>query len=388
MTMFKIAGSIIDFTDDPRFAENAEFRALFGDQLVLEKHASLSNGHFALVLRGHSDHKRFPLYNKIAAALSILHLKDYGKDLPEIFKKVAATHLQKAAKAYDLNFPAELAKLVDGSITTNTIDLEKIPEVKQAAAETDEEKLAAMANWWVNNEREMTLDERNTKANILVKKADALGYDVIEPRILAYNDKDRVGPLFKLAVKQRRQIMSDLGKKEAALEVDELFSDITVDHPRDAVERLKVYDSKYKLASYYSYGRILDPYRAVYTTSAPAKEAHDRTLGLQYKLQTMAAEGGDLHAVLSRDGIERFKSDPVGVYQDLPKIVQDYIMAKFDSRMKEPTVVNPHESSAMIRKRTSNLRAGISEYKNLPYDKGSVPEVQAMPIKTTKKVKA
>lgn len=358
--MFKIAGKIVDFTDDPSFSENAEIRALLGDQLFLEKHASLSNGSFALVLKGHSEHKRFPLYTKLAATLSIMHLQKHGADLPEIFRKTAATHLAKAAKFYGIECPQEVAKLADAAITSNVVDLEKIADTK-VAGPNGEDQLTVMANWWLNNEREMSADERNEKADMLVKKADALGYDVVEPRILAYTSKDRVGPLFKLAVKQRRQIMTDLSQKEAALELDALFEDITIDRPRDAVERLKVYDSKYKLAGYY--GRIQDPYRAVYTTDL-SKEADDRTHGLQYKLQTIAAEGTHLGSVLSSDGIKRFQADPVGVYQELPKVVQEYILAKFDERMREGNLplLSRHTNKAAIRKRVENLRAGRSEY--------------------------
>lgn len=374
--MFKIAGRIIDFTDDPEFAENPEKRALYGDQLFLEKHAAFDNGHFALVLKGHSEHKRFPLYSKTATELSITHLSTCGSDLPEVFRKVAATHLCKAAKHFQVEFPASLTGLVDNAIKTNVIDLEKVAEDKGALEVDPADYLQKMARWWLQHEREMTLDERNEKADMLVKKADAFGYDVVDPRILAYSSKNRVGPLFKLAVKQRRQIMQDLGKKEAALEIDELFSDITVDKPRDAVERLKVYDSKHKLAAYY--GRIQDPYRAVYVTDLE-KSADDRTMGLQYKLQTIAAEGHHLGSVLSREGQDRFKADPVGVFQELPKVVQDYILAKFDEHLRRNNqpMIAEHTNTAAIRKRVENLRAGKPEYKDVYQLEEKGPGMQA-----------
>lgn len=384
--MYKIAGKTIDFSDDPRFMEDAEFRARFGPVLDFEKHAEMPKSSFALVLDGLIEHRRFPVHNKVACQFSTSYFAKTHTRLHPVFQVVAATHLKKACDLHGIEVPDEVSRLVSDEVLSNTVNLRKLGNDDVVPA-TAEDQFCKMADWWLNNERHMTLDEKNQKADRLVKEAKALNLEIVNPRILSYTTKEKIGPRFKLAVETRARICDKLDMQDAGVEYREMVRDIGPSMTKEAVERLFVMDEKYGLKDYYT--RIPDPYIAVYGLRKEAqdmKKIADDEMALRYKLDSVAAQSPEYIEGLSHDGVQQFRQDPYGTFKSWPKPMQDYMLAKFDRQLKDAENAEAGFQSgvtdAELKLRTKNLRNGEHEWKGVDKlrSKGKHPSVHNVPI--------
>ena len=97
--MLKIAGRIIDLSDDSRFMSNPEFRARFDPVFEWEKIADMPKSSFALVLKGVQEHRKYAVHNKIACQFSACYFKAEHAKLHPVFQVVTATFLNKASAA-------------------------------------------------------------------------------------------------------------------------------------------------------------------------------------------------------------------------------------------------------------------------------------------------
>jgi len=356
--MYKIAGKRVDFLDDPKLASSAEFRALTDVHLHTARHQDLPDMDFALVLQGVDRHPKFPIYNKVAASISLADFAEHADDIHPFFRAVAATFLKKAAEHYGLDVPEVLRDFTVEGVTDNRVNLRQMADDTLVERMDKAARLERMEQFWLNNERNMTLDELNEKANRVVKMAGEVGSSV-QPRIWEYATKATVGPRFKAAVLQRVKVAHQLDKPEAAVEYEEATKGVKT--ASEALNVLKTLDEKHGMRQYY--GGMTDPYLAAFGGHTQVKQATD--IGLRYKLETLAAQSDhELNGVLSDEGLRRFRLDPVGTYQELPQLAKDYIMAKFDHEMKEERVqgFRHHESEAQLKKRVSNLQKGKREY--------------------------
>ena len=356
--MYKIAGKRIDFLDDPKLASSAEFRALTDVHLHSARHKDLPDGDFALVLQGVDRHPKFPVYNKVAASISLADFGEHADALHPFFRAVAATFLKKAAVEYGLEVPEAVLTFSLEGVTDNRVNLRQMADDTLVERMDKSARLDRMEKFWLNNERQMTLEELNEKANKVVKLAGDVGCTV-HPRIWEYATKSQVGPRFKAAVIQRTKVAHQLNKPEAVVELTEAIKGIKT--ASEAVNVLRTLDDKYGMRQYY--GSMTDPYLAAFGGHTQVKQATD--VGLRYKLETLAAQSDhEMTGVLSGEGLRRFRLDPVATYNELPQIAKDYIMAKFDHEMKEEQTqgFRHHESESQLKKRVDNLQKGKREY--------------------------
>lgn len=359
--MYRIAGKRIDFLDDPKLASSAEFRALTDVHLHAAKHHDLPDMDFALVLQGVDRHPKFPIYNKVAASISITDFSEHAEDIHPFFRAVAATFLKKAADYYGLVATDALREYSVEGVVDNRINLRQMADDTLVERMDKVARLERMEQFWLNNERTMTLEELNDKADRVVKLASEVASQV-HPRIWEYATKSQVGPRFKAAILQRTKVANQLNKPEAAVEFEEAVKGLKT--AKDAVSVLRTLDEKHGMRQYY--GSMTDPYMAAY--GGQVQQKHATETGLRYKLETLAAQSDhELHGVLSDEGLRRFRLDPVGTFHDLPQVAQDYIMAKFDHELKEEKdqMLRNHESEASIKKRVKNLRSGKREYEDV-----------------------
>jgi len=359
--MYKIAGKRIDFLDDTKLASSAEFCAMTDVHLHTARHKDLPDQDFALVIQGLDRHPKFPVYNKVAASLSLLDFGEHADDLHPFFRAVAATFLKKAAIAYGLDIPEAVHTYCVEGVTDNKVNLRQMADDTLVERMDKTARFERMERFWLNHEREMTLEELNEKANRVVKLAGEIGCTV-HPRIWEYATKPKIGPRYKAAVLQRIKVAHQLEKPEAAVELEEAVKGIKT--AAEAVSVLKTLDDKYGMRQYY--GTMTNPYLAAYGGQVQVKQATE--LGLRYKLETLAAQADhELNGVLSHEGLRRFRLDPIGTYNDLPQVAKDYIMAKFDHELKEEQTqeFRHHESEAQLKKRVDNLRKGKHEYDDL-----------------------
>lgn len=359
--MYKIAGKRIDFLDDAELAKSAEFRALTDVHLHSERHEDLPDGDFALVLQGVSRHPKFPVYNKVAASISLTDFGENAESVHPFFRAVAATFLKKAAVDYGLNIPEAVHVYSIEGVTDNRVDLRQMADDTLVESMDKSARLERMEQFWLNNERVMTLEELNEKANRVVKLAGDVGRTINE-RIWSYATKPKTGPRFKVAVIQRVKVANQLGKPEMGIEYEEAVKGVKT--AAEAVQVLRTLDEKHGMSRYY--GTMADPYLAAYGGQPQVKQAVE--LGLRYKLETLAAQHDyELSDVLSTEGLALFRTDPVGTYKNLPEVVQQYIRVKFEHEMKEKQTseIQSHESEAKLKKRISNLEKGEREHKDI-----------------------
>jgi len=355
--MYKIAGKVIDFLDDAALAENAEVRALVDPHLHADKHAQLPDSDFALVLRGVDRHGKFPVYNKVAANLSLKWFAHHAENLHPVFRAVTATFLQKAAKEYSLPQPSNLAKYAVAGLRDNVIDLEQMGDEHIAETFNKHALFDRMQQFWLENERYMQPDELNSKADKLEKLASELSRKV-HSRVWEYVTKTGAGPKLRVAINQRVKTAGQLGNDTAAEEFRALLQN--VGEVKTVVAALAALDKKHEMHRYYS--RMADPYKAAYGGTDQTKVAD---IGMEYKLITFAKERyDDLHAILSREGVEAFQFDPLSTFQKLPKPIQDYITAKMDSVFEKRTgsIVAEHVELDELQRRTKSLKQHKSEY--------------------------
>ena len=383
--MFKVAGKTISMVDDPRFMGDPEFRARFDPVLEFDKHASMPRTAFALVLKGVQEHRHYPVHTKEACAFSASYFSREHASLHPVFQVVAATQLKLACQSYDVPVSAEIEQLVSDEVRSNVVDLRKLGS-DEVLPETRADQFHKMANWWLENERHMTLDERNLKADRLVKEAESLEMRIVHPRIINYTTKAEIGPRFKMAVDIRAKICERMGNEAGATEYRGLASDLKPTMVKRAVERLFAADEKFGMKTYYT--KIADPYIAVFgpTESVAAQQKIASNEALRYKLDTIAAQSPGYIDGLSEIGVQRFKQDPYDTYMSWPKVMQDYVLAMFDRQLKDAAVADEGASStytdAEIKLRTKNLKDGKDEHEGVYKlrSKGKHPSIESMPI--------
>ena len=355
--MYKIAGRTIDFTDDAKLASDPEYRALVDEHIHFSKHKDLPDSDFALVLNGLERHGKFPIYNKVAAALSLKWFEKNADEIHPFFRAVAAHFLKEAAAEYELDVPEAVHEYNVEGVTDNRLDLRQMADDTLVESMDKQSRLERMERFWLSKEREMTLDEMNQKADKVAALAKEL-LAPIHPRIWEYVTKTAIGPKFRAAVEQRIKTAAQLNNQEAVEEFKAAFDGVR--DAKESAQILRALDVKHELLKYYP--RMTDPYQAAYGGSQQAKHAMDT--GIRYKLETLAAQHDhELSAVLSREGINQFRKDPLSTYASLPPLVQRYIMAKFNHEMEEQkeNLVSNHMSKAQLKKRIDNLDQGKHE---------------------------
>ena len=388
--MFKVAGKIISMADDPRFMGDPEFRARFDPVLEFDKHASMPQSSFALVLKGMQEHRHYPVHTKEACAFSASYFTREHDTLHPVFQAVAATQLKIACEIHGVPVSPEIEQLVHAQVRSNVVDLRKLGS-DELVPETRAEQFNKMANWWLENERHMTLDERNTKADRLVKEAEELDLRVVHPRIINYTTKPQIGPRFKMAVDIRAKICERMGLEGGATEYRELARGLDGTMVKRAVERLFTADEKFGMKTYY--GKIADPYVAVFGPSETVldQEKTASNEAMRYKLDTIAAQSSDYIEGLSSAGVAQFKKDPYGTFMGWPKVMQDYVLAKFEHAMHDAAAddegISGHTTDAELKLRTKNLKGGKHEYEGVHKltRKGKHPTITNMPIAVASK---
>lgn len=334
--MYSIAGRIIDFTDDPIIMASPEFRALLSGNV---KHASASgdDSEYAVVLVGKDRHRRYPIFDKLAAITSATFFDEHAEQLHPYIRVVAAWHIKKACELFQLPVPAEVERYsrVDAPLTTNELQLQLLRDPSPIKLAELADPLDRMVDFWQVNRRRMTFAEMSKKASHIVKLA---GKKQLPSEIVDYAAKPKIGSLFALAIKQRQGAVKH--DKVAVEEFTQILKTASTDKPEVAITMMTALDEKHHLRG--QYGRSLfDPYMAAYGAFYKTAEKNTEPVelddkGLVYKLQTLAAESNldHYHNILSETGLRNFRKDPVGTFQKLPKEVQDAMIADFDAHLE------------------------------------------------------
>lgn len=329
--MFKLAGAVVDFYDDPAFFENTEAQELLRSRLISpERLHSVPDNEFAAIIKTASGrHRKFPIYNKAATAISGQYFEKIAGDLPEDLRNAAGFSLRGAHEQYGLPLPASLSDPFDLPLTREVM-LE--PEIEEAAMGYDMVvKTAEYA--FMSDNRGLHVLEKVQRAADIAKTAAEVGTNLEEQEVWDYVPKKGYGPMLKEALVQRETLCASDPMLKAAFE--DLMDEFPSLSPQEAPFLLFELDKMAGFDSRYGLNGIIDPFMGAWGgTLLPDKQAGAKDDVLEYKLQTVARHKNMLRDALSEKFVDSFVRDPKGIYANASageKRLIDFLMGQVPS---------------------------------------------------------
>ena len=349
--MLKLAGKILDFTDDPAFINDRRKMAMIeGKLLPFEKHASLPNEAFALLVEGRTGlFRRYPIYSKTATAVSVGYFDEHHQDLHPTLQQAAVVKLAEACKYYGLTSPASFSKLAESSTpqVDRIIRAVDLSSTEHATYMSKKAALLHLQHQYENRFRDMTNSERIERATALCKIASNLKTD-LPTRVTDYSEKQAIGPLFPQAVDARiRHLAITRNNKVAAYEIASLATLSKLSSAPEVVSLLEAFDIKHGLTD--NYVNLVDPVRAVYGGHKIAFSAMGTPKDdiRAYTWQTIALQfEQDLRRVLTEKGLGSFKADPEKFYKNTSPAVKkmlDNMASSVSTHLGDRDVKSPDD---------------------------------------------
>lgn len=346
--MLKLAGRILDFTDDPDFINDRRKMAMIeGKLLPFEKHASLPNEAFAMLVEGRTGlFRRYPIYSKTATAVSTAYFDEHYGNLHPALQQSTAVKLAEACKYFGLQTPDSFSKIAENSVpqVDRIVRASDLSDVEHATYFSKKAALQSLQRQYEDRFREMTNVERVERATTLCKIAKQLNIEM-PTRVVDYAEKVAFGPLFKQAVDARARFMvTTRHDKVAAYEV---MSMAKIASPKEAVSLLEAFDIKHRLTDNYS--NLVDPVRAVYGGQKMAFQATGTPKDdiRAYTFQTIILQyEKDLRRVLTEKGLGSLKADPDKFYRNASPAVKkmlDNMASSVATHMGDRDVKNESE---------------------------------------------
>jgi hypothetical protein len=301
--MFKVAGRVLDFYDDPQFIAHNATRDL--DLIPLEKVGSLTDRDFAVkIATAHGDVRRWPVYNKTATALSGRYFCEVADGLPEDLRNAAGYFLKRAHLRHDLPLPHGLAEAFPRP-ESGYVHLKQEPEVTPLDSEflaksAQEDFLFAMSR--------MSPRERFERANKLFKIAAVTGID-LDDRIWDYVEKEKHGPFLRDELRNRHTLVKEGTNQHLADSFLEIMANVINAGPEAITTTLETFDKMAGLDAQYDDG-LKDPFLAVYGGLSMEKlGARDEDIRA-WKLKTLATKGRELEKIFEPAFVSKFVNDP------------------------------------------------------------------------------
>ena len=311
--MFKFAAAVVDFYDDPDFHMQAKdvMKAL----VPADEVHRLKDSDFAVkVATASGEHRKFPVYNKVACAFSGLYFDKVAADLPEGIRKVAGYHLKVAHQRFGLDEPASLSGEFPET-GSNLVVYQPEPEAPSIGTGEAVLKLAEYSFMSLN--RKMSAIEKVAKAIDISKAAEMANLPVESQEIWDYTPKDRLGPHFEPMLRQREIAVENNGIMKVAFE--EVLGAITkLDDARKIPFLIHEFDKVAGFDYRYGLGGFLDPFYGTWGGFL-RKEAGETEDILKYKLGTLSrGNGGEaIKAAFGEPLSSKFLRDPVGTYAEM-----------------------------------------------------------------------
>jgi len=301
--MFKVAGRVLDFYDDPNFITHISARDL--DLVPLEKVGSLSDKAFAVkIATPHGEVRRWPVYNKTATALSGRYFCEVADSLPENLRNAAGWFLKRAHLRHDLNLPYGLAGVFPRP-ESGLVTVENEPTVQPL----DHEFLAKSAQEdFLHTMSRLSPTERFEHANKLFKVAAATGCG-LDGRIWDYVEKEKHGPWLREELKGRYALVKEGAAAHLADTFLEVMHDAASAGPGEICAALETFDKLAGLEDRYDDG-LRDPYLAVYGGLAMEKLGSKDEDLRSWKLKTLATKGHELGKIFDEAFVSKFVNDP------------------------------------------------------------------------------
>lgn len=301
--MFRVAGRVLDFYDDPDFIAHISARNL--DLVTLEKVGSLTDKDFAVKIdTGNGDVRRWPVYNKTATALSGRYFCKVAESLPENLRNAAGYFLKRAHLRHDLNLPFGLAgafpRPVSGLVAIEESDEIEPIDSRFLAKSAQEDFLSLMGS--------MAPQERFDRANKLFKIATVTGVG-LDGRIWDYVEKERHGPYLRQELRDRHTLVKEGTTAHLADAFLGVMQEAIKGGPGAVTTSLETFDKLAGLCDRYDNG-LRDPYLAVYGGLSMEKLGSKEEDIRKWKLETLATKGTELSKIFDDVFVSKFVNDP------------------------------------------------------------------------------
>lgn len=353
--MLRLAGSILDFTDDSSFiGDSAKMSLIEGRLMPFEKHAQLPDEAFALLIQGRTGlFRRYPVYSKLATALSTEYFALNHNNLHVSLQGPTAIKLAEKCKEFGVVLPEAVSQIVKGTHTKTAADrviqASSISEADDTRFEDKEALVKHALRIYEDRFHEMNNSERLERATVISVMAEKLGMACPE-LVTSYSYKTEFGGLYKIALEQRAETLRRQGKDLAVKELEMLMKDATT---KTAVERLEAFDTKYALFDHYR--RMPDPVRAVFGGSAQKTAMEPMGTPQQdnraYAWASIIKQySHELNRILTDRGINALKSNPEQFYKStspemrgfLDDMIESLTRNRAQATVKEDTDVEAH----------------------------------------------
>jgi hypothetical protein len=333
--MFKFAGAVVDFYDDPEFLEDPDAQKLLGEQLLApEDVPGQPNRYFAVMVKtAAGTHRKFPIYSKAATAISGGYFEKVASSLPSPIRDTAGFFLKQAHLLFGLRLPDTLQEPFPAPETGRLVEWDPEPE-PEPASQGSLVKVAEYA--FMDRHRSMHCLEKVEKAVEIAKLADTTGVPVEEPEVWNYTPKEKWGPHMREGLTQREVHTQDPMLKEAFI--------TTLGHIREAgplkapfllyeFDKMAGYQDRYTAAR-----GFIDPFFTFWGGFSLRKDAGVKEDVRRYQLETVARHPEMLKSALPEKFITKFLRDPKGCYEDATageRKLLDFLADKVPSDVKE-----------------------------------------------------
>jgi len=356
--MFKLAAAVIDFYDDPEFTKEAE---LFNGALVPpDKACTLQDRDFAVkIATAAGEHRKFPIYNRTATAISGRYFDKIAGELPDLIRKTAGFYLRGAHEQFHLDLPTSLRGGFELP-ESRTILFEYQKDEGGISEGEDVVKLAEEV--FADQFNSMSVLDRVARAADISKAAEINGTDISRREVWDYSPKDFYGPFIEDGLKQRETLVRGDGVlKEAYAKILGEFAHMS---PREAPFLLYHFDKIAGFDGRYLAG-VLDPFFAAWGGVPVVEKRADAAVELNYKLGTIA-RNDLLRGILGEGPAAEFVRHPIGAYERWAVEKPEW-KAVVDSLLKNvPADKAPEAEAKGLKKAVSKARAKMEKPSDRP----------------------
>jgi hypothetical protein len=336
--MFKLAGAVVDFYDDPDFHSSEQAQALIkeGHLKSLEEVPDLQDKDFAVkILTKAGAHRKFPIFNKVAATLSGRYFEEIEDGLPVEIRKVAGFFLKQAHEVFGID---PTPSLLEEFEAPSHNEVEYRPEEDDGRIRSTEVVVKLAQYSFMEHHRNMTPLEKTAKAIEIDKAVRSCGEVVTEQEVWDHVPKDEYGSGVEEMLRQRAALAKEAGTQIAAA-FDEILAQFKDMPPKEGPFLIHQFDKSAGFDYRYGIGGIEDPFHGAWAGfPLPKKEAGAKEDLLRHKLETIAHHDRMLKRTFSEKFVGKFISDPKGCYEEASpeqKKVLDYIAGHIPPKKSE-----------------------------------------------------
>lgn len=272
--MFKLAGKILDFNDDPGFVLNLKVREQAAQFLKTDEDAQkLPDSSFALVIKTASGtHRRYPIYNAVATRVSCEYFDSFADQLPLELKKTAGYYLQEACKRFQLEAPSCVSKFIEKVAKIHTLTKAPTDASLEPVIKTAESLIKLSELELFKSFHKLEPKDRVEAVSEFCKLAGTEG--MTKQELWDYVPKEELGPNFIEGINRRRAVVKQASGLHAEL-LERIADSAKTETAESVCQTLHTFDKMASLTNRYKNG-FPDPYWTCFSGFPLPKVAKQR----------------------------------------------------------------------------------------------------------------